>query len=350
MAKRRLNQQQQRRIRQIQAERTRRSERREQDIDRRLQAGELGPEQPGLVIAHFGRQLDVEALEGAQRGELFRCHIRANIDSLVTGDQVAWRADDQQGGVVVSRRERHSVLLRPDNYGALKPVAANIDQIIIVIAVEPTPHANLIDRYLVAAETTGIPPLLLLNKSDLLEGRPDHPALDLMQRYRALGYTVEQTSAKQTDQRAGLEALVRGRTSVFVGQSGVGKSSLIQQLSPDEDIRIGELSETTRKGTHTTTTARLFHLPCGGDLIDSPGIREFGLWHITADQLEWGFIDIRPLSGHCRFRNCRHVGEPGCALDQAMEDGRLSKERLESFRRILNDMQQAPSVLTEPRD
>ncbi|WP_097460048.1 small ribosomal subunit biogenesis GTPase RsgA [Mangrovitalea sediminis] len=347
MAKRRLNQQQQRRIRQIQSERTRRSERREQDIDRRLQAGELGPEQPGLVIAHFGRQLDVEALEGAQKGELFRCHIRANIDSLVTGDRVAWRADDQQGGVVVSRSDRRSVLLRPDNYGALKPVAANIDQIIIVIAVEPTPHANLIDRYLVAAETTGIPPVLLLNKSDLLEDSPEHPVLDLLARYQALGYTVEQTSAKRADQRAQLEALVRDRTSVFVGQSGVGKSSLIQQLAPDVDIRIGALSETTRKGTHTTTTAKLFHLPCGGDLIDSPGIREFGLWHITPDQLEWGFTDIRPLSGHCRFRNCRHQGEPGCALDEAVKDGRLMLQRRESFQRILTDIEQSSNVITD---
>ncbi len=135
-----------------------------------------------------------------------------------------------------------------------------------------------------------------------------------------------------------VEALVRNQTSVFVGQSGVGKSSIIQTLLPDELLRVGAVSESTGKGVHTTTTAKLFHLPGGGDLIDSPGIREFGLWHMTPQEVEYGFREIRPLIGLCKFRNCRHMGDPGCALDAAAEAGEISAERLKSFHRILQDM------------
>ena len=131
---------------------------------------------------------------------------------------------------------------------------------------------------------------------------------------------------------------MRGKTSVFVGQSGVGKSSIIQTLLPDELLRVGAVSESTGKGVHTTTTAKLFHLPGGGDLIDSPGIREFGLWHMTPQELEYGFREIRPLIGLCKFRNCRHMGDPGCALERAAAEGEISTERLKSFHRILQDM------------
>ncbi|OEY65251.1 small ribosomal subunit biogenesis GTPase RsgA [Marinobacter sp. X15-166B] len=338
MAKRRLNKQQQWRIEKIQAERTARSKRREQEIDLQLAAGALGAEQPGLVIAHYGQQLDIEARDGKNAGELYRCFVRANIGSLVTGDRVVWRAGaDGQTGVVVAREERSTLLQRPDNFGNLKPVAANIDHIILVIAPEPEPHDNLIDRYLVAAENTGIPAVILLNKADLLSNA-NRPHIDtLLARYETLGYTVVQTSALTADKTPAppVQALVEGRTSVFVGQSGVGKSSIIQTLLPDESLRVGALSESTGKGTHTTTTAKLFHLACGGDLIDSPGIREFGLWHMTPQEIEYGFREIRDLIGSCKFRNCQHKNDPGCALNQAAADGTISAERLHSFHRIL---------------
>ncbi|MFE8072177.1 small ribosomal subunit biogenesis GTPase RsgA [Marinobacteraceae bacterium S3BR75-40.1] len=339
MAKRKLSKRQQWRIKKIQAERSERAHRKERDIDRQLQAGALGDEQKGLVIAHFGQQLDVEALEGEHQGELFRCHVRANIDGLVTGDKVIWRVGAGREGVIVAREERRSELRRPDNFGNLKPVAANIDQILLVIAPEPEPHANLIDRYLVAAEVTEIPPILVLNKADLLTGT-NRPAIDqLLERYRSLGYQTLETSIHDDALDQAFREHLRERTSVFVGQSGVGKSSLIQALLPHESLKVGALSEGQRKGTHTTTTARLFHLPGSGQLIDSPGIREFGLWHITPEQLAYGFVDIRPLIGHCKFRNCSHRGDPGCALDAAVESGELAPERLESFRRILQDIE-----------
>ncbi|MDX1635515.1 MAG: small ribosomal subunit biogenesis GTPase RsgA [Marinobacter sp.] len=342
MAKRRLNKQQQWRIEKIQAERTQRAARKERSIDRQLEASELGDEQAGLVIAHFGQQLDVEAREGERAGKVLRCYARANVGNLVTGDRVVWRPAADDTGVIVARQERASLLQRPDNFGQLKPVAANIDHIILVIAPEPEPHHNLIDRYLVAAEITEIPAVILLNKCDLINDRNREQLETLLARYQALDYPVVRTAARPgtgaPEDNPEFEALVRDRTSVFVGQSGVGKSSIIQTLLPNESLRVGGLSESTGKGTHTTTTARLFHLATGGDLIDSPGIREFGLWHMTPQEIEQGFREIRPLIGHCKFRNCRHQGEPGCAIEAAAADGRISPARMQSFRRILYDM------------
>ncbi|WP_148254570.1 small ribosomal subunit biogenesis GTPase RsgA [Aidingimonas lacisalsi] len=334
MNKRKLTRQQRWRIEKIQAERATRATKRDQADSSRLMAGELGAEREGRVIAHFGHSLEVRA---ADDGHHHRCHLRANLDGLVTGDHVVWRAADDDSGVVVARTERSNVLERPDARGQLKPVAANIDQILIVFAVEPEPHPNLIDRYLVAAEATGIPPVLVLNKCDLLPGERGELA-PLLSRYAALGYpTIRATTA----QSAGLDDLYRqltDKTSVFVGQSGVGKSSLIDRMLPDTSLRIGALSGDARKGTHTTTTAQLYPLPTGGELIDSPGIREFGLGHLDAQQVTEGFIEFRPFLGQCRFRDCRHQHEPGCALLAAVERGDIHPERFASYRRILGSL------------
>lgn len=340
MAKRRLNKQQQFRIRKVQEERAARAARKEKAIQAQAEAGELGPEQEGLVIAHYGQQLDVEGLEGESAGKVVRCFVRANIDSLVTGDRVVWRPGQNETGVIVARCDRQNLLQRPDNFGALKPVAANIDHIILVIAPEPEPHDSLIDRYLVSSEITDIPAVILLNKTDLINDGNREQINALLARYEALGYQIVRTSAAESGDKPSpeVEALVKGQTSVFVGQSGVGKSSIIKTLMPDEVIRVGAVSEATGKGVHTTTTAKLFHVPIGGELIDSPGIREFGLWHMTPQEIEYGFREIREEIGHCKFRNCRHMGDPGCAIDAAAKAGRISPERLRSFHRILQDM------------
>ncbi len=335
MAKRQLSRRQSWRIEKIQEERAARAARRESRALEELEGGDLGPEQHGLVIAHFGVQVEVEALDGEHAGEVLRCHLRANLPALVTGDRVVWRPGNQGIGVIVAQLPRHSELCRPDMRGQLKPVAANVEQIVIVFAPLPEPHANLIDRYLIAAEHAGIAPLLLLNKADLIDALNQARIEALLAVYRQLGYPLLEVSAHDGAGMDALRARLDGRISVFVGQSGVGKSSLVNSLLPEVDTRVGALSEQTGKGTHTTTTARLFHFPAGGDLIDSPGIREFGLGHVSRDDVEAGFIEFRELLGHCRFRDCRHDREPGCALLGALADGRIQPQRLASYRHIL---------------
>lgn len=357
MSKRKLSDQQTRRIRARQQERTRGGD--AVNVKNGADDSRLGAEQEGLVIAHFGRQVEVEALAEDIRGQIFRCHLRTNIEALVTGDRVVWCQQinlegNSRRGVIVACHERHSLLARPDSHsGQPKPVAANIDRLAIVIAPAPQPFANLIDRYIVAAESAGITPFLVLNKHDLLnaasfqEQREEIEAL--LGEYRAIGYTVIIASAHTSDGLGALKQQIHGHTCAFVGQSGVGKSSLLSTLLPGVEIRVGALSEAEAKGRHTTTTARLFHLPLsdaeiavldqdklqGCDLIDSPGIREFGLDHLNRAEVENGFIELRDWFGRCRFRDCRHQQEPGCALTEAAASGAISANRLRSFRAIL---------------
>lgn len=340
MAKRQLNRRQNWRIEKIQEERAARAAKREERALEVLEGGDLGPEQTGLVIAHFGVQVEVEADDGQEAGQVFRCHLRANLPALVTGDRVVWRAGNQGIGVIVAQLPRSTELCRPDSRGQLKPVAANVDLIVIVFAPAPEPHANLIDRYLVAAEHAGIRPLLLLNKADLID-EENGPALNaLLAVYRQLGYPLLEVSAHHGNGMEQLQKILDGHISVFVGQSGVGKSSLVNSLLPEVQTRVGELSEWSGQGQHTTTTARLYHFPGGGELIDSPGIREFGLVHVSRDDVEAGFIEFSDLLGTCRFRDCKHDREPGCALLKALEDGRIQQQRMNSYRSIIASLPQ----------
>lgn len=339
MSKRKLTRRQAWRVKKIQDERIERASKRSDRVDQQLNEGELGEEQQGLVIAHYGTQVDVESLQttAEQQAKTVRCHLRANLPALVTGDQVIWRAGNPTG-VVVADTARKSVLSRPDISGKLRPIAANIDHIVIVVAALPEPHANLIDRYLVAAEAVDIEPLILLNKADLLDQGYRAAMEQLLDIYPRIGYRVIQASTQNHDGLEELKAVLRSRTSVFVGQSGVGKSSLINALLPGVDIKVGELSKGHAKGTHTTTTAKLFHFADGGNLVDSPGIREFGLWHMEREQVLDGFIEFRPFLGRCKFRDCQHLQEPGCELLAALERGDISQRRLDSFTMIANTL------------
>jgi len=352
MSKRKLNRRQTWRAEKIQEDRTKRALKKERDLGRQMQSGELSSEQQGLVICRYSKHFEVEALEGEDRGTIHKCVSRANIKSIVAGDKVVWRAGADQTGVIESRHDRLSLLERPDNFGKLKPVAANIDQMLIVIACEPAPQLNLIDRYLVAAELMNIRPILVLNKSDLLNSDNKAGIETTLKLYLDIGYqTVNIVSSRhQAAQLAKLPELISDRTSIVVGQSGVGKSSLINTLLPTAKLEVGELSESTREGTHTTTQAKLFHLPQGGQLIDSPGIRDFSLWHIDLLQLQQGFSEIADALGLCRFRDCRHENEPGCEILARVKNGEIGEQRFESYLRIkaaIQEQQARGLTLTE---
>jgi ribosome biogenesis GTPase len=338
MAKRQLTRRQKWQIEKVQAERRARAQKKDKAIDSAIDHGDLGPEQQGLIVAHYGSQIDVEANQGEHQGQVFRCKLRSNLGNLVTGDRVSWRQAADQSGVVVARDPRHSELSRPNKYGELKPVAANIDQIVVTIAPKPHTYANLIDRYLVAAEASDIEPIILLNKTDILDADSKAHLEPMLERYEALGYRVIRASTKSQDGLAALLAILDQRVSVFVGQSGVGKSSLVNVLLPGTDLKVSALSEYHEQGIHTTTTAKLLHFPKGGDLIDSPGIREFGLWHMDSTTLIDSFREFRPFLGYCKFSNCSHQHEPGCALLKALEDGAIDPVRLASYRQIKDSL------------
>ncbi len=335
MSKRKLNRRQTWRAEKIQQERSQRALKKERNLDRQIQSGDLSSEQQGLVICRYSKHFEIQALEGEDQGGIHRCVARANLGTIVAGDKVIWRAGADQTGVIEMRQERRSILERPDNFGKLKPVAANVDQMLIVIACEPAPQPNLIDRYLVAAELMNIRPILVLNKADLICRENRNYIQELLVLYEDLDYTTVKivSSRHQEPQLANLPTLIDQRTSIVVGQSGVGKSSLINTLLPQAKLEVGELSQ-TREGTHTTTKAKLFHLPHGGQLIDSPGIRDFGLWHIDTLQLQHGFVEIAKHLGQCRFRDCKHEDEPGCAIRAAVAAGDIGTKRFESYEKI----------------
>jgi ribosome biogenesis GTPase / thiamine phosphate phosphatase len=294
----------------------------------------------GLVLSRFGQHADVED----SSGHIVRCNMRRSVASLVTGDRVMWRRSLQPtggiDGVIDAVEERHSVLLRPDFYDGLKPVAANIDLMIIVSAILPALSLNIIDRYLVAAEMTGIKPLLVINKADLLNNSELTLVQQQMTLYRELGYDFLLVSAKTNIGMPQLLDYLHSGTSIFVGQSGVGKSSLMNSLMPGLAAHTQEVSVNSGLGQHTTTVSRLYHLPDGGDLIDSPGIREFALWHLTPEEVTRGFTEFTPWLGRCKFRDCKHISDPGCAIQHAVEAGNISHERYDSYTKILASMAQ----------
>lgn len=334
MSKRKLTRQQAWRVQKIQEEKAARLERKaSQGSD---EGEELGAEQEGLVVAHFGTLVEVEPA-GADSGATVQCHFRANVGAIVAGDRVVLRSG-QSHGVVEAVLPRTSLLSRPDPRGQLKPVAANIDFIVLVITPEPAPSSVLIDRYLVAAELQNIPIRILLNKTDLITDMNEAMLDELLSMYRAIGYPVLESSVKTERGLDELKLQLDQHISVFVGQSGVGKTSLVNALLPGVNAKVGELSENSRLGRHTTTNARLFHFPSGGSLIDSPGIREFGLWHLEPEQVIEGYREFDRWRFDCKFRDCRHQSEPGCALQAAAERGDVHSQRLKNYFAILQTL------------
>jgi len=283
----------------------------------------------GRVIACYGRQALVEA----ENHEEFSCVTRGRRTGIACGDWVRFSPTSPGEGVIEDVEARASLIYRSDAKRE-KAIAANVTQIVVVLAIAPAPNLDFLDRCLVAAEHISARILLVLNKTDL--ARPNGEASQLAQRYGNLGYPLISISREQPI--TALHAALRGHLNVFIGQSGVGKSTLVNRLVPSAAARVGLTSVLRSAGRHTTTHAQLYWLDELSGLIDSPGMHAFGLSHIPPADLAECFIDMRDALGTCRFSNCRHDGEPGCGIEAAARTGRIAADRLASYRRILQSI------------
>lgn len=294
----------------------------------------------GVVLARAGSRFRVHTVDGECTAVLRGRLKLPDDDRLVAGDvvELAFHGD---GPATVERvHPRRSVLARrraTGGHGARRaqPIAANVDQVVVVAAVrDPEPNPRMLDRFLVIAEANGLPAALVVNKVELDRGMVE----SLERRYARAGYQVLPTSVKVPEGLPALRDLLRGRETVFTGASGVGKSSLLNALEPGLKLRIGAISEKWRTGTHTTRAAELVPLALGGYVVDTPGMREVGTWGIAPDELGACFPEFRPFLDACRFDNCRHLAEPGCAVREAARAGLLEPDRLVSYERIFEEL------------
>jgi ribosome biogenesis GTPase len=292
------------------------------------------PPREGRVIVNFSRHVLVQEDGGAR----VDCQIRGRKLAPVAGDRVRFGVQRSGFGVIEEVLPRRTVLERHDPNKRAAPLAANVDRMCIVVAPIPAPEPYLIDKYTVAAALLGIEPVVVMNKMDLADDEPDadraalrEALAELVADYAELGLQTFSTSAADGRGIEALRAALAGSTSIVVGPSGVGKSSLVKRLVPDLDLRIGEISRASGEGKHTTTRTTLFDLPGGGHLLDSPGVRDFYLWPMPIRDLARGFVEFRALAPRCKFSDCSHRSEPQCAVRAAVEDGTLLTRRYEAY-------------------
>ncbi len=278
----------------------------------------------GRVVAAFGRQYLVRLDDGS----LLPCLTRGKKSDVVCGDEVEVLKSAEGQGVIERIGKRATLLYRSDAYRE-KLIAANVTQLIAVVATEPSFSDEVLARCLVAAFDQNLSVLIVLNKCDL----PKDRASEQLETYRKIGYRVLEISALKDVSR--LLPLLQGHTSVLIGQSGMGKSTLINALLPDASAATREISTVLDSGKHTTTHAKLYTLNENSSLIDCPGLQAFGLHHLSTGRIEQGFVEFSPYLGLCRFRDCHHLHEPGCALTDAAAKGVIDPRRLELFRQII---------------
>lgn len=286
----------------------------------------------GTVVAVFGRRYEIETDAGAH----LDCVTRGKKHNVACGDSVRFAHTGPGQGVIDQVLPRRNYLERSDAYKQ-KSIAANVDQVLVLAAVEPRASEEFISRVLLIAHTAGVPALIVLNKTDM-DGRDAARARLTM--FDSAGYDVVTLTAKPRDgtrssaQDALLERLL-GRCTVLAGQSGMGKSSLINALVPNAAAVTGELSSALKAGKHTTTFSRLYRINAASTIIDCPGMQEVGIHHLTHADLEAGFPEFAPYLGGCRFANCRHLHEPGCPVRAGAESGQINRERLALFQKLL---------------
>lgn len=308
-----------------------------QEVPDEVNSEELGPEEQGIVISRFGQQVDI----ADQNFETIRCFLRRAKEVPVVGDKATFQRQEKlDTGVLVRFEERTSLLKRPTPHHGIKPVAANIDLVALLLAPELGFSEMLLDRYLVAAESSNIPVWLVFNKWDLLG---DEERADIQQRlktYQDIGYPIYFISAKHGHQVDELVKDLRGKQLLLAGQSGVGKSTLIKYLFPELEVATADISETSGLGTHTTTASRLYKLDDDTYLVDSPGVREFGLWHLEDHDIQQGFVEIYKLAENCKFRDCKHIKEPGCAVLAAAKSGDIAESRIKNYHHLIQNYDQ----------
>ena len=282
----------------------------------------------GTITASYGKRFGVELVDKS----IISCVTRGKKTDLACGDHVTIKRTAKSEGVIESFELRKTLLYRSNSFRT-KLLAANVTQIIIVLATQPSFYIELLNRCLVAAEAAGIKALIVLNKCDLDD---NIGALDTLKSYEQLGYEILAMSA--ADNIAPLKPYLENEISVLVGQSGMGKSTIVNALLPNERVKTREVSAVLDSGKHTTTATHLYHLNANSHLIDSPGLQEFGLNHLAIEQVEKAFIEFRPFLGHCRFNNCRHLNEPDCALLNALAANKISQQRITSFQNLSNEL------------
>jgi ribosome biogenesis GTPase len=291
----------------------------------------------GTILERDGSVYRV-ATAGGERRAVLRGKAKRDTPRVVVGDRVRLEAAPVEPLGILGVEPRTTLLERrvPEGRGT-RPVAANIDQVFVVTAsIDPAPILQLIDRLLVVAEANSIPAAVVVNKMDL------DPGSALIRRCQAAGYPVFATSARTGHGIPELAAALQGRTSVVTGPSGVGKSNLLNAVQPGLKLRIGEISARIRRGKNTTVSAVMFPLDAGGFLVDTPGFSEVGLWGIEPRELASCFPEMRRFIGECRYGDCRHMSEPGCRIRAAAEAGEIQADRLESYRVLLRELEDAP--------
>ncbi len=333
MAKRRLSRQQQRRIA---------SNQQNKCLPDTVAKNKTGSNQADTInvriISHHGKQIIAETDNQQQ----IKCKIRQHLGNITCGDYVAVEqtldTENKPCYIAVALQPRYNLLEKTGFAGIKKPVAANIDQVIIVYTPLPQANTYLIDRYLVATENLPAKALLVINKTDLFDRDSRQTIIQIKKLYEDIGYPVITTSVKNHEGIDELNMALKNKTSILVGLSGVGKSSLVKTLLPEQNIRIGETSTATGEGKHTTTVSALYHLHNKGIIIDSPGVRDFTPVNKSIQSITRGFVEIQQYSGQCRFSNCNHSNEPGCIIKKKIQENSISSQRFNSYQQMKKEL------------